>query len=49
MLLTALVTVGTWLYIAGIAPPFPVNAWGFNGMVLLCLVFALVFGGRKGT
>lgn len=44
VLLAAVITVGTWLYVAGKAPPFPLNAWAFNGMVLVSLVYALLFG-----
>jgi len=44
MALALLVTVGTWLYITGIAPTFPLNAWAFNGLLLLCLAYALAFG-----
>lgn len=44
VLLAAVVTAGTWLYVAGKAPPFPLNAQAFNGMVLVSLVYALLFG-----
>lgn len=44
MLLALFVTAGTWLYIAGVAPPFPLNSWAFNGLLLLCLAYALAFG-----
>jgi hypothetical protein len=36
---------GTWLYVAGLAPPFPLNAWLFNGAVVLSIGLA-VAGGR---
>lgn len=49
MLLAGLVTLGTWLYVAGLAPSFPLNVWAFNGMVLLSLVYALLFGRSKSA
>ncbi|MGV3719627.1 MAG: hypothetical protein ACO1SX_01860 [Actinomycetota bacterium] len=42
--LSATVTIGTWLYVAGFAPPFPLNAWAFNALLLVCLAYALLFG-----
>ena len=36
---------GTWLYVAGLAPAFPVNAWLFNGAVLVSIGLAFA-GGR---
>lgn len=47
MFLAVVAAVGTWLYIRGDAPPFPLNAWAFRGMVLLTTAFALGFG-RSG-
>ena len=46
MLLAAVVTMGTWCYIAGLAPAYPANAYGFNGLLLLCVLFALACGRR---
>jgi len=42
--LAGLVALGTGLYVAGAAPPFPLNMWGFNGLVLLCMGYALLWG-----
>jgi hypothetical protein len=44
VLLAGLVVVGTWLYVAGHAPPFPLSAWAFNGLVILSTAYALLFG-----
>ena len=44
LFLSLVVAVGTWLYVQGDAPPFPLNAWAFRGMVLLTTLFALLFG-----
>lgn len=44
LLLAGIVTVGTWLYVAGKAPPFPLNAQAFYGMVLVSIIYALLFG-----
>ena len=44
VILSAVVGVGTGLYVAGIAPPFPANAWAFNGLLAAGLVLALGFG-----
>ena len=42
----AAITVGTWLYVAGIAPPYPLNAALFNAALLASLILALA-GGRR--
>jgi hypothetical protein len=42
--LAAVVAAGTWLYVAGLAPPFPWNVWGFNLLLGLCLAYAFAFG-----
>jgi hypothetical protein len=44
LLLASVVSGGTGLYILGITPPYPWNAWIFNLMVVVCLLFAIVFG-----
>ena len=44
--LAAIVALGTALYVRGIAPPFPYNAWAFNGLLLACLAYALCLGRR---
>ena len=44
VLLALVIAVGTWLYVAGIAPPFPINAWAFNGALCLAAVYALALG-----
>lgn len=44
IILAVVVVAGTALYIRGMAPPYPYNAWAFNGMVLLSLVLALLAG-----
>lgn len=44
LFLAGLVTLGTWLYVTGNSPPFPQNVWGFNGLLLISLVYALLFG-----
>lgn len=44
VLLSAVVVIGTALYVLGIAPPFPYNAWAFNGMVLISTALALTRG-----
>lgn len=49
MALAALVTVGSWLYVSGVTPPFPLNAWAFNGLLLVCLAYALAFGRARAT
>lgn len=41
ILLSVVVVAGTWLYVAGIAPSYPWNTATFNGMLLVCLGFAL--------
>jgi len=38
------VALGTVLYIAGVAPPYPLNARAFNLCLFVCLVYALRFG-----
>lgn len=43
--LASTVAVGTWSYVSGIAPRFPLNAWAFNGLLIVCLVYALALGG----
>jgi hypothetical protein len=43
-LLALVVAAGTWCYVSGIAPPYPLNDWAFNALLLLCLAFALAFG-----
>lgn len=43
-LLAGVVAGGTGCYIAGIAPPFPWNLWAFNGLLWLCVLYALVLG-----
>lgn len=44
VLLSLLIAVGTWLYVAGIAPPFPANAWAFNGVLCIATLYALALG-----
>lgn len=44
VLLASLVTVGTGLYVSGLAPPFPWNAHAFNALVLISIAYALRFG-----
>lgn len=44
MLLAGGIAVGTWLYVAGVAPPFPWSAWAFHGALAVCLLYALAFG-----
>jgi hypothetical protein len=44
VLLAMLVTAGTGCYVAGLAPPFPYNAWAFNGLLAACLLLALLRG-----
>ena len=42
--LAAVVTAGTWLYVAGIAPPYPWNLRAFQLLLLVCLGYALLLG-----
>ena len=44
VILSVVVAVGTGLYVSGVAPPFPANAWAFNGLLVLCVALALRFG-----
>jgi hypothetical protein len=44
VLLALVIVAGTGCYVAGAAPPFPTNAWAFNGALVLCVVYALLFG-----
>jgi hypothetical protein len=44
ILLSVVVAAGTWLYVAGIQPPFPWSVWAFNGLFAVCVVLALWFG-----
>ncbi len=46
VLLALVVAVGTWLYVAGVAPPYPWNGRAFQALLLLCTVYALLFGRR---
>ncbi len=46
VVLAAVIAVGTWAYVAGIAPPYPMNAAAFNGALLATLALALL-GGRN--
>jgi len=44
--LALLVTVGTWLYVRGVMPPYPWNLWAFQGVLLVSLAYAMLFGRR---
>jgi len=44
VLFAGLIALGTWLYVAGVSPPFPLNAWVFNGLVLGSTAYALLLG-----
>ena len=44
LVLTCVVALATVLYVSGIAPPFPLNAWAFNLLLLICTGWALLFG-----
>jgi len=44
VLLAALIAVGTWLYVAGVMPPFPWNAWAFSAALWTSIGLALAFG-----
>ncbi len=44
IVLAVVVTAGTALYVRGIAPPYPQNVWAFQGLLALCLAYALLFG-----
>ena len=46
VLLSAAVVAGTALYVQGIAPAFPANMWGFNGLTLVCIAWAFAVGRR---
>ena len=46
VILSVGVLLGTAIYVRGSAPAFPYNAWGFNGLFAVCLVYALAFGRR---
>lgn len=48
MLLAAGVTAGTWLYVVGVAPPFPLNALAFGGLLFVSFLYALLFGRGHG-
>jgi hypothetical protein len=49
ILLATVIAVGTWLYVQGAAPPYPWNMRAFQGLLLLCTLFALLFGRSRGA
>ena len=44
VLLALVIAAGTWLYMAGLAPPFPTNAWAFNAALCFTTAYALTLG-----
>jgi hypothetical protein len=43
-MMALVIAAGTALYVAGIAPPFPLNAGAFNAALLMALALALLAG-----